>query len=251
MQEYILGNIFGITQVLIGHPFDTLKTNIQNSTNTRIFFKNPRLLYRGIKYPLLMNSIGTSFLFGNYDYFYRQTNSNMISGVLTGFISAVALTPFDYKKIQLQTNTSSNTSSNKLSTKHSSICQNKLFPEIGKSVKQIIKQYYAGFTYTLVREMISIPIYFYTYEYLTEECKINPFFAGGSAGISSWLFTYPLDTLKTRRQLYQTKSIIELTKIGNLFNGLGITLVRAFIVNSTSFYIYDLIKNKHFILQDK
>jgi len=237
MQEYILGNIFGITQVLIGHPFDTLKTNIQNSTNTRIFFKNPRLLYRGIKYPLLMNSIGTSFLFGNYDYFYRQTNSNMFSGVLTGFISAVALTPFDYKKIQLQTNISH--------PNNSRIIQNK------QPIKQTIKQYYAGFTYTLVREMISIPIYFYTYEYLTAERNINAFFAGGIAGINSWLFTYPLDTLKTRRQLYQTKSIIELTKMGNLFNGLGITLVRAFIVNSTSFYIYDLIKNKHFILQDK
>jgi len=228
MQEYILGNIFGITQVLIGHPFDTLKTNIQNSTNTRIFLKNPRLLYRGIKYPLLMNSIGTSFLFGNYDYFYRQTNSNMFSGVLTGFISAIALTPFDYRKILQQTQNVNN---------HFRINQ--------------INKYYSGFNYTLLREVISIPIYFYTYEYLIQDRGVNPFFAGGIAGINSWLFTYPLDTLKTRRQLYQTKSIIELTKMGNLFNGLGITLVRAFIVNSTSFYIYDLIKNKHFILQDK
>ena len=72
MKEYILGNIFGITQVLIGHPFDTLKTNLQNSRDIKIFIKNPIQLYRGITYPLLMNSIGTFFLFGNYDYFYKH-----------------------------------------------------------------------------------------------------------------------------------------------------------------------------------
>ncbi len=223
MQEYILGNIFGITQVLIGHPFDTLKTNIQNSTNTKIFLNNPKLLYRGIKYPLLMNSIGTSFLFGNYDYFYRQTNSNMYSGVLTGFISAIALTPFDYRKILQQTQNVNN---------HFRINQ--------------INKYYSGFNYTLLREVISIPIYFYTYEYLIQDRGVNPFFAGGIAGINSWLFTYPLDTLKTRKQLYQTKTIKQLIKMGSLYNGLGITLIRAFIVNSTSFYIYESIKKIQF-----
>jgi solute carrier family 25 carnitine/acylcarnitine transporter 20/29 len=236
MQEYILGNIFGITQVIIGHPFDTLKTNIQNSTTTRIFLQNPSKLYSGIRYPLIMNSIGTSFLFGNYDYFYRQTDSNLISGTITGFISALALTPFDYKKIQMQTN-QSNQSTHPRYNKHS-----------GQSHKNsnwnVIMKYYAGFSYTLCREVISIPIYFYTYEYLITDRYLNPFFAGGIAGVNSWLFTYPLDTLKTRRQLYQNLSLHELIKMGNVFNGLGITLLRAFVVNSTSFYIYESLKGK-------
>ena len=37
-------------------------------------------------------------------------------------------------------------------------------------------------------------------------------------------------------------------KMGSLYNGLTITLIRAFVVNSSSFYMYDLIKKLH--LQD-
>ena len=225
MQEYLLGNLFGITQVIIGHPFDTLKTNLQNSKDIKIFFKKPVELYRGISYPLLMNSIGTSFLFGNYDYFYKETNNRLISGILTGMISAVILTPFDYKKIQLQTQ-------QLITTKHNQIHNQIQYKNI--------KKYYTGFTYTLTREIISIPIYFYTYHYLND--ITNPFIAGGFAGVSSWLSSYPVDTLKTRKQLYQDKTFTEIIRMGSLYKGLPITLVRAFIVNGTSFYIYNFFK---------
>lgn len=227
MKEYVFGNIFGITQVLIGHPFDTLKTNIQNSKDIKIFIKNPIQLYRGITYPLLMNSIGTSFLFGNYDYFYKQTNNRLISGMLAGSISAIILTPFDYKKIQLQTQ----------------VVQKKLHIQsvsLPERLSEIFKIYYKGFGYTLSREITAIPIYFYSYHYLIE--YTNPFIAGGISGVNSWLFTYPIDTLKSRKQLYQNKTLKEMIKMGSLFNGLAITLLRAFIVNSSSFYLYDLIK---------
>lgn len=228
MQEYLLGNLFGITQVIIGHPFDTLKTNLQNSKDIKIFFKKPVELYRGISYPLLMNSIGTSFLFGNYDYFYKETNNRLISGILTGIISAVILTPFDYKKIQLQTQHPQQPITTKHNQIHNQIqCKN-------------IKKYYTGFIYTLTREIISIPIYFYTYHYLND--ITNPFIAGGFAGVSSWLSSYPVDTLKTRKQLYQDKTFTEIIRMGSLYKGLPITLIRAFIVNGTSFYIYNFFK---------
>jgi len=227
MKEYILGNIFGITQVLIGHPFDTLKTNLQNSRDIKIFIKNPIQLYRGITYPLLMNSIGTSFLFGNYDYFYKQTNNRLIAGMLTGSISAFILTPFDYKKIQLQTK---------------SVQDQSQFIK-SETLSEIVRKYYKGFAYTLSREITAIPIYFYSYHYLIE--YTNPFIAGGIAGVNSWLFTYPIDTLKSRKQLYQNKTLKEMIKMGSLYNGLTITLIRAFVVNSSSFYMYDLIKKLH------
>lgn len=226
MKEYLLGNIVGITQTLIGHPFDTIKINLQNTSNTKSniksninsFYKKPLNLYRGISYPLIMNSITTSFLFGNYNYFYKYTNNNIISGILTGCISATITNPFDYKKIILQT------SNNNIAIK-----------------TNIIQQYYSGYTYTLGREIISIPIYFSTYQYIMDHNN-NPFLAGGIAGINSWLFSYPLDTLKTRKQIYQNKTFLELLKMKNIFNGLSITLLRAFIVNSTSFYLYALCK---------
>jgi solute carrier family 25 carnitine/acylcarnitine transporter 20/29 len=234
MQEYILGNIIGITQVLIGHPFDTLKTNIQNSNNTKIFLQKPSKLYNGIKYPLIMNCISTSFIFGNYDYFYNKTHNIFFSGALTGVISAIILSPFDYKKIHLQS------------------INNTEYYQSKKNINfmDIVKKYYNGINYTLTREVISIPIYFYSYQYINENILKNPFIAGGIAGINSWLFTYPIDTLKTRSQLYHNKTLLELSNMGNLFNGLKITLIRAFIVNSTSFYIYELIKRNTNIIKN-
>lgn len=243
MKEYVIGNLVGISQVLIGYPLDTLKTNIQNAKDIKIFSKNPITLYRGISYPLIINSIGTSFLFGNYEMFYTQTNNRLISGILTGIISAIILTPFDYKKILLQTNSHiyiQNTLNNTINNNAINNNVDKYYTSTKINIKNI-KKYYAGFTYTCARESIAIPIYFYTYHYLNN--ITNPFIAGGIAGINSWLFTYPIDTIKTRAQLYQNKSLYEIIKMGSLYNGLIITLVRAFIVNGTSFYLYETIKN--------
>jgi solute carrier family 25 carnitine/acylcarnitine transporter 20/29 len=239
MNEYLSGNLFGISQIIVGHPFDTIKINIQSSNiqsfkDITKYIKNPKILYRGISYPLLMNCIGTSCLFGNYNYFYKETNNRLLSGMLSGMISAVILTPFDYKKMQLQiinNTTNTNMSINKTKDTHT----NKYI--------SCIKKYYSGFPYTLSRETIAIPIYFYTYHYLKD--ITNPFISGGLAGVNSWLCTYPIDTLKTRKQLYQQKTLVELIKLGSLYKGLSITLLRAFIVNGTSFYIYEFIKKQY------
>ena len=55
--EYTLGNIFGITQTIIGYPFDTIKTNLQNSKNINIYIKSPLKLYTGVKYPLVLSCL--------------------------------------------------------------------------------------------------------------------------------------------------------------------------------------------------
>jgi hypothetical protein len=100
--EYVYGNLFGISQIIIGYPFDTLKTNIQNGKQISHYIKKPLKLYEGVKYPLIMNCIGTGLLFGNYDFFYSHTQNRLLSGIFTGMASACLLTPFDYRKIQAQ-----------------------------------------------------------------------------------------------------------------------------------------------------
>jgi len=243
--EYIYGNLFGISQVIIGYPFDTLKTNIQNSNSIKPYFTNPIKLYSGIKYPLYTNCICTGLLFGNYDYFYNLTNHRLFSGALTGAISACILTPFDYKKIQAQYYSCDNTKNikNIKNIKTTLILENETY-------WHAFKRYYAGFRYTVSREIISIPVYFTTFHYLNEKLNsneysnkwyANSFISGGIAGMSSWLSTYPIDTLKSRKQLYPSYNLKQLYKMGPLFNGLGITLLRAFIVNGTSFYMYSKI----------
>ena len=226
-KEYLYGNIFGISQVIVGYPFDTLKTNIQNGQTVKPLLQNPKLLYRGVTVPLVMTSFGTSIMFGNYEYFCSKTGNNFLGGMITGVIGSFIITPFDYRKNHLQT---SRNITSQLSSYRS------------LPLTKLIKLYYTGLGYTTAREIISMPVYFNTYEYLTT--VMNPFLAGGIAGMTSWFITYPIDTMKTRKQLNKDKNIkiLELIKQGNLYNGLSITLLRAFIVNSTCFYLYEFVK---------
>ena len=82
--------------------------------------------------------------------------------------------------------------------------------------KQIYKSYgikglYLGFNPTLVKDIITIAIYFYSYEYIMrlfapkgQRSSSAPLmvslFAGGIAGVASSLITYPIDYIKTRIQ---------------------------------------------------
>jgi solute carrier family 25 carnitine/acylcarnitine transporter 20/29 len=176
--------------------------------------------------------LGTTLMFGNYSYFLEITGNKFISASTTGIIGAFLITPFDYLKIQRQIQDRANEHKK---TKMQTI--NQLFTNP--------KQLYHGLTLTVLRESFAIPAYFLTFDYMYYQCHMHSFLAGGIAGINSWLFTYPLDTLKSRRQLYHSKSIHELISMGSLYNGLGITLLRGFIVNGASFYFYSMVKKNY------
>ena len=231
--EYLIGNIFGMSQIIIGYPLDTIKTNLQNNKPLSIFINNPKLLYAGIKYPLIQNTIGSGILFGNYEFFCNSLDHEIMAGVCTGITSALFLTPFDYKKINAQYY------GNNFKIPHTN------------NFKDKIKLYYGALHYTTAREVLSIPTYFSTFHYLNEYFKAqyvntwytNSFIAGGIAGVNSWIISYPFDILKTRKQLFADKNFFELLKIGSLYNGLAITLLRGFIVNGSSFYLYEIINN--------
>jgi len=241
MNEYFLGNLFGISQVIIGYPFDTVKTNLQNFKPIVPLFQSPRLFYKGMQYPLLTSMLGTTLMFGNYSYFLEITENKFISASTTGIIGAFLITPFDYLKIQRQIQAQQAQQAQQTQEYKKPKCApftiNRLFTNP--------KQLFRGLTLTILRESIAIPAYFLTFDYMYYQCHIHPFFSGGIAGINSWLFTYPLDTLKSRRQLYQTKSLYELSTIGSLYNGLGITLLRGFFVNGSSFYFYSMVKKNY------
>lgn len=68
-----------------------------------------------------------------------------------------------------------------------------------------------GFEVTFLREVLANAVYFYSYEYIMrlfaregEGSGSAPimaaFLAGGLAGSNSWLFTYPIDYIKTIMQ---------------------------------------------------
>ena len=68
---------------------------------------------------------------------------------------------------------------------------------------------------------------------------ISVFVSGGLAGIISCFLCYPFDTIKTRIQSGEFNTTIDAFKYGNLYKGLKVSLLRAFIINSSSFCIYN------------
>ena len=212
---FISGSLSGFSQIIVAHPIDTLKiwnqVNLKHSHN----FKN---LYSGIKYPLISNIFITSGIFGIYNYFFKKTNNNFVSGFIAGSLVTPIINISDIYKIKYQ---------NKISLK---------------------MPFYRGIYLTLFRESFACGIYFSSYNYFKNNFdnklnnNINNFISGGLAGITSWFITYPIDTIKTR---IQTKNISlkNAIKDKKFFKGLSICLLRAFVVNSIGFCTYEYFNN--------
>lgn len=190
--------INGAIQTIIGHPLDTLKTWKQSNVKKLINFKN---LYKGVCYPLLTNSIICHVQFNIMDYKFSHYSLNYL---LTALYSGLFLTPIEYYKIRRQNNLKLN------------------FPK--------------GFGITLMREIPGCFIYFGILRNFKSFTNINSdFLAGGTAGLVSWLITYPIDSIKTKIQSDMSfKQAIKKP----LFKGLNYCLARAFIANSIGYYCY-------------
>lgn len=214
-KEYLYGGITGLSQVIIGYPLDTIKTNIQSGftqTNTLNF----KQLMRGIKYPIMASVASNIAFFGNYDLLYRITESTWLSGAITGVMGAFILNPFEIRKVRQQY-----------------INQ----PSVLQSYKNAI---YGGLSYTILRETIGNAFYFSAYHYFHDKLEYHSFLAGGIAGLNSWFWSYPVDVIKTRKQLDLSLNLKQLISAGGFYKGLHVALLRGFIVNGCSFWIYDL-----------
>ena len=88
---------------------------------------------------------------------------------------------------------------------------------------------------------------------LEKKSKINTgyiFLGGAAAGVGSWIFTYPIDVVKTHMQASKPDeykgflncaiNLIKETKnIKPFFTGLAPAIYRAFVMHSVSFVVYE------------
>ena len=208
MNDFLLGAVSGIGQLIVGHPFDTIKVRIQNNASV----KNMKLshYYRGMTYPLISSSIINSIVFGTYYNSLEYTNNRFLSGMLSGTFCTPIVYFFDVYKTKRQMNQQVN---------FKSITQSK------------------GLATTLMRENIAFGIYFSSYDYLREN-NYSAFLSGGISGMLNWTAIYNLDVIRNR-QIANNISFTNAFKQGNLWRGYSICLMRAFIVNSVGFTIYD------------
>jgi solute carrier family 25 carnitine/acylcarnitine transporter 20/29 len=210
MDNIIAGMGSGIAQSLVGHPLDTLKVYSQDlSFNKKIEFKN---LYRGISYPLITNSFICSINFYTFEYFKNNYNySPFIAGAISGIPTGIIINPIEISKIKKQLFITNNIPYNK------------------------------GLSICMFREVLSYSMYFQSY-YSLRDNNVSILNAGGIAGIAGWLFSYPIDVIKTRIQSGKSKNIMCAIKQKNLFKGMFICIIRAYPVNAIGLYSYEYIK---------
>tara|TARA_X000001036_G_scaffold432750_1_gene469171 strand:- start:2391 stop:3038 length:648 start_codon:yes stop_codon:yes gene_type:complete len=202
----------GVAQSIVGHPFDTAKTLIQNHHSLHnITFKQ---YYRGFIPPLLSSITLNTILFPCYETV-NDINNNCYW--LSGAISGVVVTPFIYSLENI-----------------------KIMKQLNLPITYDILYRRHGLGTTFSRESIAFSIYFSTYEY-AKSIGIPAFIGGAASGITNWLISYPLDVIKTR-QIAKNQGFIKAWKRGNLYKGIGIVLARGMIVNSAVFGVYDYMK---------
>lgn len=239
MKNYFNGAISGSFGVFVSHPFDTVKTSIQNKT---IMPHSLTGLYRGI-YPA-MYGVGfeKAIVFGTYTSIYKylittDINTNLlnpISGAVAGLTASLVVTPTERIKILLQSN--------------KNISMSSVTPY----------NLYRGLTATFSREIPGFSVYFTVYNKLKDNYSSKymnfplyiSFLYGGFAGTCSWMCIYPQDVIKTRMQtntsnnisIFQTtKNIYREGGISVFYKGIHFALLRAIPLHAGTFMMMELL----------
>ena len=183
LKNFVGGTVGGVIGTFLSHPFDTIKNRIQTNKPYNIY--NIRDLYKGLSVPLFGIALEKTIVFGTYNTTKNQITklidgeiiSSTISGFIAGICCTVIVTPVEKIKINLQ-------NSNPI----------------------VYTNLYKGWTATLTREVPGYSIYFLTYEMIKKYVYTNNnltmsmfdnFMIGGLCGLSSWVFIYPQDKIKT------------------------------------------------------
>lgn len=271
----ICGSVSGGCGIVVGHPFDTLKVQMQVRSN--ISARNPNILkhvknlYRGIVPPLVTAGIISSINFSLYENFkYKLASINdynngcsgqettaeylqrtFIAGSLGGGIVSFLTSPISLVKVRRQL-----TENNYLLSSISQVYKSKG-----------VLGFYRGFSCFFIMESLGRGVYLYTYEAvkiilinvkgsnsLQHQSSIyDRILAAGIAGCVSWFVIYPCDVLKSRLQLdfegvrfkNVTDCLIDTWREGgirSLYRGISFTLIRAAPVAATVLPIYDTMK---------
>ncbi|XP_043470676.1 mitochondrial basic amino acids transporter [Leptopilina heterotoma] len=257
--DFLAGCLGGCAGILVGYPLDTVKVHIQTQDHNNPKYKGTwhcfrslmakdsiHGLYRGMSSPMAGVAAVNAIVFGVYGTTHRTFAESehlgiyFLAGASAGMAQTPVCSPIELAKTRLQLQNSDNRSGPL------------------KCLKDIYKRegsrgLFNGLGITLVREIPSYGIYFLTYEALTRSSSPNGIstwymlLAGGLAGTASWVFTYPVDVVKSRIQadtvgkyngaLDCLEKSIKSEGVTSLFRGLNSTIIRAFPTNAVTFTI--------------
>ena len=206
-------------------------------------------------------NFATSMLLQPYDHGLSMW-SKCASGGFAGFMASFILTPVELVKCQLQV---ANLASKTVNHSYSSV--------IGDTLRRRgVVGLWNGLGSTMVREVVGTLIWFGAYEYVNEYFSTTkqPFiknkdlqllFSGAMAGVLFNFSMFPVDTIKSNIQTHDIlssgtqhhhkatdfwkemrKLCLKPGGVMNLYNGLGITMIRCIPANALIFYTYELLK---------
>ncbi|KAG7169637.1 Mitochondrial basic amino acids transporter-like, partial [Homarus americanus] len=276
----------GCAGVSVGHPFDTVKVRLQTQDfhnpqyrgtwhclSDTIKKESVRGLYKGMSSPMAGVSIVNAIVFGVHGNMTKHMKdpdslrSQVLCGATAGFFQAFVSSPMELVKTRVQLQTEASGAAIKsLSTaasSHNTITNCASYSSPLDCLKKICttegwRGVFRGQLITVVRDVPGFASYFFTYEYLSRSLassdgSVSPLavlFAGGLAGAASWVFTYPIDFIKSRIQadgingmakykgiMHCAKTSIASEGFGALFRGLNSALIRAFPTNAATFAV--------------
>jgi len=243
-KNFVNGWIAGVSAILVSHPIDTIKTNIQEKKLVDLKFKS---LYRGLSAPLIGVGLEKALVFGTFESTIKYTKCDVVSGALAGLTASFIVTPFERIKILLQTN--------------QQITKTMFKPSF----------LFQGLSATFYRETPGFAIYFATYNYLKDVrnriflgycndernvpdlTSMEAFTFGALAGSTAWVFIYPQDRIKTHVQALKErklgfiggfKEILQDGGYRGLYRGFHFALMRAIPLHATAFMTMEFCK-KH------
>ena len=247
-----MGVLYGTTSVMVGHPFDTVKTKMQaqrgfESRNMlRTFTKTLqdqgiRGLYRGCLPPLFGSGIFRSTQFAVFEAAYTFMNNSfgrfelpctgglqvrvLVGGVLGATARAIIETPLEYVKVRRQTQ------------------QN-----------WKLRHIYTGFGVTWCRTIGLMCTFFILVDSGRRHAPevfatplVGPFLTSGVAATAGWWVIWPLEYMKSQVQGSYGKNQSVISRMRTvvrerggffaLYRGLGPGTIRSFIANGTSMIV--------------
>ncbi|EFA84164.1 mitochondrial substrate carrier family protein [Heterostelium album PN500] len=239
-KDFMAGSVGGMSSMLTGHPFDTIKVMLQDGSGNVPKFKNGwqalkytvqmdgiRGVYRGLSVPLVSVSFINSIFFVTNNHcqkLFHPNNDTLIpyhkvaaAGAIAGGTISFFLTPRDLIKSKLQVQSRNTNLLSTVTTKGEPPRQ--FYKGPIDVIRQIIRKdgflgLFKGLRPTLARDIPGDMVYFTMYEFMKRKLSAlskssgHPehfpawvaIGAGGCAGMSFWASIYPLDVIKTRIQ---------------------------------------------------
>ncbi|CAJ0591789.1 unnamed protein product [Cylicocyclus nassatus] len=275
--DFIAGWAAGGAGLIVGHPLDTVKARLQTMNTYKgivdCMLKTAKQesiygLYKGMWLPFLSTGAFHSLLFTGYGAALRLLHpgeSNvearkdlpmreiMFASTCGTVAQVLPVIPIELLKTRLQVQ--------RENVSHHSVHSAKLYSGPVECAKRIyeregIRGLFKGGNVILVRDIIGYLFYIPVYELLLRYLRLKnanetaaQLFAGGCAGVMSWLSICPIEVVKNRIQADNTGRRMTSIKVAQRIwqnegtrafyrGGLALAL-RGFIVNAVLFLVYE------------